>query len=68
MVDKLKAAGFESEQAEVKLIPNQTVKVEDKDTAQKIMDFIDALDEDMDVNNISSNFDISDELMREISL
>ncbi len=68
VVDKLKAAGFEADQAEVQLIPNQTVEVTDKEVAQKIMDFIEALDEDMDVNNISSNFDIADELMREISL
>lgn len=67
VVDKLKAAGFESEKAEVQLIPNQTVEVTDKETAQKIMDFVDALDEDMDVNNISSNFDISDELMSQLS-
>ena len=67
VVDKLKAAGFESEKAEVQLIPNQTVEVTDKETAQKIMDFVDALDEDMDVNNISSNFDISDELMSQLN-
>lgn len=67
VVDKLKDAGFEAEQAEVQLIPNQTVKVEDESTAKKILNFMEALDDDQDVSNISSNFDISDELMEKLA-
>ncbi len=62
--DKLKDVGFEAEQAEVQLIPNQTVKVEDESTAKKVLNFMDALDDDPDVSNISSNFDIPDELIK----
>lgn len=67
VLDKLKDAGFEAENAEIQMIPNQTVKVEDEDTARKIMIFMEALDEDMDVDKISSNFDISDELMEKVA-
>ena len=64
--DNLKSAGFEADQAEVLLVPNQTVKVEDETTAKKILNFIDAIEDDPDVSNVSSNFDISDELMEKM--
>ena len=67
VADSLKNTGFEADQAEVLLVPNQTVDVEDENTAKKIMDFIDAIEDDPDVSNVSSNFDISDELMEKIS-
>lgn len=64
--DNLKNSGFEAEQAEVLLVPNQTVNVEDEAVARKILDFIDAIEDDPDVSNVSSNFDISDELMEKL--
>lgn len=63
VTDKLKMAGYEAEQAEVQLVPNQTVKVEDESTAKKILNFMDALDDDADVSDVSSNFDIPDDIM-----
>ena len=57
---KLKAAGFEIEKAELILIPNQIVKIDDEETAKKIMEFMEALDDDQDVSELTSNFDISD--------
>lgn len=65
--EKMKAAGFEPETAELRLIPNQVVNVEDEATAKKILEFMDALDDDPDVSEVASNFDISDELMAKIS-
>ncbi len=67
VVDKLKTADLETQQAEVQLIPNQTVKIEDESTAKKILNFMEALDDDQDVSNVSANFDISDELMQTIA-
>jgi len=68
VVDKLKTAGYEPGQAEVQLIPNQTVKIEDESTAKKILNFMETLDDDQDVSDVSSNFDISDELMDNIDV
>ncbi len=67
VAEKIKSVGFEIEKAELQLIPNQTVEIEDEKTAQSIMDFMDALDDDMDVNNVSSNFDIPDAIMERLS-
>lgn len=65
--DALKKAGFEPEQVETLMVPNNTIKVENEADAQKVMDFIEALEEDMDVNNVSANFDISDEMMEKLA-
>lgn len=65
--EKLRSAGITIENAEVSMVPNQTVKIEDEATAQKVIDFIDAIEEDEDVSNVFANFDISDELMEKIS-
>jgi len=67
VVDKMKESGFEIENAEAQMIPNQTVEIIDESTAKKIINFMDVLDDDMDVNIVSSNFDISDDMIKKIS-
>jgi len=64
--EKLKKSGFEAEKAELQMIPKQTVKIEDENTARKVLNFMDAIEEDPDISNISSNFDISEELMKKL--
>jgi len=61
--EKLKNKGIEAENAEILLVPKDVMKIEDEVAAKKILDFIDALEDDPDVTNVSSNFDIKDELM-----
>ncbi|MBN2096780.1 YebC/PmpR family DNA-binding transcriptional regulator [Candidatus Peregrinibacteria bacterium] len=65
--EKLKTAGFEPESAEVCLIPKDTVKIQDEESAKKVLEFIEALEDDEDVTSVSSNFDISDELMNKVA-
>jgi YebC/PmpR family DNA-binding regulatory protein len=48
--------------AEVTLIPKNTVKVTGKE-AKQILDLVEALEEHDDVQNVSSNFDIPDEIL-----
>ena len=67
-VDKrIKEQNIEIENAEVLLIAKDVVKIEDENDARKILEFMDALEDDPDVTNVSSNFDISDELMEKLS-
>lgn len=63
--DKLIEANIEVENAEISLIPKETVKIEDEDSVRKVLGFMDAVEEDQDVANVSSNFDIPDELMEQ---
>jgi len=66
VTDNLKKTGFEPENAEIQMIPKQTVKIEDEATAKKVLNFMETLEDDPDVSNVSSNFDISDELMEKM--
>lgn len=61
--DGLKEAGVKVEDAEISLVPNNTVEVTDKDKAGKIMRLMSALDELDDVTNTHVNFDIPEELL-----
>lgn len=58
---KLEERGCEIIEAELKRIPVDT-KTLDIETAQKVMRFIDALDDDDDVQNVYHNLEITDEL------
>jgi YebC/PmpR family DNA-binding regulatory protein len=60
--DALTAAGFTPEAKELTRIPKTTVAVSTED-ARKVLDFIEALDAHDDVQNVSANFSIPDELL-----
>jgi len=64
--EALKNAGFESEEAEIVMLPKNKVKVEDLETAEKVWKLFEALEDNEDVNDVYSNFDIPDELMEQI--
>jgi len=57
--EAVKQLGIEPVSAKVSLIPQNTVKLEGK-PAQQMMKLMEALDDHDDVQNISSNFDISE--------
>lgn len=54
------------ESAEVKLEPNQTISVDEESKAKTILNLMEALDDLDDVVEVTSNFDISDELMSKL--
>jgi len=46
--------------------PKFPVKIEDAEMAKKVLDFVDALEEDEDVSDVTGNFNISEELMEKL--
>jgi YebC/PmpR family DNA-binding regulatory protein len=58
----LQGAGVEYESAESSFVPSVTVAL-DEDGARKIFKLIDAIEDSDDVQNVYSNFDVSDEVM-----
>lgn len=58
--DTLNEAGVEVTEAELTFVPSNTVEINDKETAGKIMRLMDALDELNDVTNTHVNFDIAE--------
>lgn len=61
--DSLRMSGTEILEAELTFVPSNTIKIDDKETAGKIIRLIDALDALDDVTATHSNFDIPDELI-----
>lgn len=61
--DKLKDAGLEILEAELTFVPKNTVAINDKETAGKVMRLMDALDELDDVSATHVNFDIPEEFL-----
>lgn len=53
--------------AEISMVPQNTVQVNDEATAKKIISLMEAFEDHDDVQNTYSNFDIPDEIMARIS-
>lgn len=61
--DTLKQANVEIIEAELSFVPNNTVVISDKDTAGKIIRLMEALEDNDDVMNTHTNFDIPEDLL-----
>jgi YebC/PmpR family DNA-binding regulatory protein len=59
----LAGAGIEPESAEVSMVPQSTVKLEDAKAAQALLNLMADLDDHEDVQDVYSNFDIDDDLI-----
>lgn len=54
----IREAGLEVKDAELQYVPNNTIEISDSETARKIMNIMDAVDDLDDVTAVHSNFDI----------
>jgi YebC/PmpR family DNA-binding regulatory protein len=59
-------AGIDYESAEAEFVPNLKVDI-DADTARKVFQLIDALEDSDDVQNVFSNFDLSADVQAELA-
>lgn len=60
--DALTAAGYELTNAELRMVPSNVVEVEG-DAAAKLLKLLDALEEHDDIQTVSANFDMQEEVM-----
>jgi len=65
--EALEAAGFAVESAELTMVPKTTVEIEEESTAKKILRLIDALEENDDVQDVYSNFDIPERVLETVA-
>ncbi len=61
--DNLEKAGFEIIKAELSYLAKDTVNIDSVDKAKKVLNFIDLLEDDEDVNNVFTDFDIPEEVL-----
>lgn len=68
--DKVKAwllkNNVKIESGELSMVPKSTVRIENEDIAGKILTLVEELEDNDDVQNVYSNFDIPDEILKKI--
>jgi len=65
--NNLEKIGVPVLKAYLRQIPDNTILINDKNTANKILKLIEKLEEDEDVDEVASNFDFSDEVLKDLS-
>jgi YebC/PmpR family DNA-binding regulatory protein len=65
--DALEAAGVVVLEANISMIPQNTVEVTDEKIGKALMKLMDSLEDHDDVQNVYANFDIDDDLMEVLS-
>lgn len=63
---KLNEAGIKVESASLSYIPDNTVEITDEKVAEKILKLIDKIEEDDDVSDVYSNFDIPEDILSKL--
>jgi len=65
--EAIEGAGMEVESAELTMVPKTTVNLDDEGAAKQTLRLIDALEENDDVQDVYSNFDISEQVMEAVA-
>ena len=67
MREAIEAAGIEVQSAELAMIPKTTVEVADEASAKKLIRLIEALEDNDDVQDVSANFDIPEQVLEAVA-
>jgi len=59
----LQSANIDYDSADSSFLPSMSIQVTDPETAKKLFDLIDAIEDSDEVQNVYGNFDVSDEVM-----
>ena len=62
----IEAAGMAVDSADLSMVPQATIALDDAESARKVLRLIDALDEHDDVQNVHANFDIPDSILETV--
>ncbi|NOY40846.1 MAG: YebC/PmpR family DNA-binding transcriptional regulator [Planctomycetes bacterium] len=65
--EALQQAGIETEMCELNRIPNDTIDL-DVETARKVLKMVEKLDDHDDVQKVASNFNLPEEVMKELEM
>lgn len=68
VTESLEKLGFKHKSAELSRLPENTIEITDPAVATSLLKLMDRLEDHNDVQNVYSNFDISDEIMEKVTL
>jgi transcriptional/translational regulatory protein YebC/TACO1 len=63
VMEALEKAGIKTEDAEIRLVAETYVPVTDKTVAKSVMKFVEALEDNDDVQNVYTNMDVDDSVL-----
>ncbi|MFM8803456.1 MAG: YebC/PmpR family DNA-binding transcriptional regulator [Planctomycetia bacterium] len=66
VIESVQQGGLQVESNEIVRVPTNTVDVEDVDTARKVLDLVERLDDHDDVQSVAANFNIPDEALAQL--
>jgi YebC/PmpR family DNA-binding regulatory protein len=66
VVDAVQKGGLQVESNEIMRVPTNTVDVDDVETARKVLDLVERLDDHDDVQSVAANFSIPDEALAQL--
>lgn len=66
VMEALEKAGIKTDDSEIRLVPETYVPVTDKAVAKSVMKFVEALEDNDDVQNVYNNMDVDDAVLAEI--
>ena len=65
--DVLKNGGLDVKEPGLKYVAQQTAAIDDKDSAEKLMGFMEAIEEDEDVSEVHTNADLDDTVASQLT-
>src|SRR4029450_428554 len=65
--EEIEEAGIEVQSAELTMVPKTTIELDDEATAKKVLRLVDALEENDDVQDVYSNFDIPERVLEAVA-
>ena len=66
VVEAVQQGGLQVDSNEIVRVPTNTVDVDDVDTARKVLDLVERLDDHDDVQSVAANFNIPDEALAQL--
>ncbi len=63
VMEALEKAGIKTDDSEIRLVPETYVPVSDKSVAKAVMKFVEALEDNDDVQNVYTNMDLDDSVL-----
>lgn len=64
--DALEKAGFEIQKVEITYLPKMPIEIGTLEDAKKVLNLVEAIEEDEDVTDVFGNFDIPEEILNQI--
>ncbi len=68
IAESLQTQGYKVQESEARWLANNTIEVQDLETAQKLLKLMDVLEDLDDIQTVTANFELQDDLLTELDI